>query len=145
MVQQEHDGIQQETFINIRKLAALDIALHGAKLILAEFAFAVAFGAFIGPFNLFVFFRKPGHPLAVAIAGFFFTWIAVNYVPMLLYAISIARRKSAEREVALELERKSYYVRKYTYQSLLLLLPLVVPLLAVFQEVQKRSSLRSRA
>ena len=145
MVQQEHDRIKQETFINVRKLAALDIVLHGAKLILAEFAFAVAFGAIVGGFNLFIFFHNPTHPLPVAMGGFFFAWIAINYVPMLLYATSIARGKNAEREVKFELEHKDYYMRKYTIQSLLLLLPLVVPLLAIFQEVQKRSSLRSRA
>src|SRR5579884_2525950 len=110
MVQQEHERIKQETFINVRKLAALDIVLHGAKLILAEFAVAVAFGAIIGPLNLFIFFRNPAHPLPVALSGFFFTWVAINYVPMLLYAISIARGKSAEREVTFELERKSYYI-----------------------------------
>ena len=45
-------------------------------------------------------------------------------MPLLLYTISIIRRKSAEREVAFELEHKAYYARKYTTQSLLLVLPL---------------------
>jgi hypothetical protein len=64
--------------------------------------------------------------------------IALNYVPLLLYAISIVRRKSAQQEVAFELEHKEIYARKYTLQSLLLLLPLVVPILSLLQERQKR-------
>ncbi len=143
MLHQENDRIKRERFINIRKLAALDIVLHGARFILIEFALGVVFGAIIGVFNLFVFFRNPSHPLFMAIIGFFLSWVAVNYIPLLLYAISIVRGKSAEREVTLELEHKDYYARKYTIQSLLLVLPLVVPLLAISQEVQKRSSLRS--
>jgi hypothetical protein len=144
MLHQENHRIKRETFINIRKLAALDIVFHGSKFILAEFALGVVFCGVAGVFNLFAFFRNPSHPLFIAILGFSLSWVAVNYVPLLIYAISIVRGKSAEREVAFELERKGYYARKYTFQSLMLVLPLVVPLLAIFQEVEKRSSLRSR-
>ena len=66
-------------------------------------------------------------------------WIAINYLPLLLYSISIIRRKSAQSEVAFELEHKDYYARKYTTHSLLLVLPLVVPVLAVVQEIKQRS------
>lgn len=143
MLQQENDRIKRETFINIRKLAALDIVFHGSRFILAEFAVGVVFCGVAGVFNLFTFFRNPSQPLFMAVLGFGLSWVAINYVPLLLYAISIVRGKSAEREVAFELERKSYYARKYTLQSLLLVLPFVVPLLAISQEVQKHSSLRS--
>jgi hypothetical protein len=145
MLHQENHRIKRETFINIRKLAALDIVFHGSKFILAEFAIGVVFCGVAGVFNLFAFFRNPSHPLLMAVLGFGLSWIAVNYVPLLLYAISISRGKSAEREAAFELEHKDYYARKYTFQSLLLVLPLVVPLLALSQEVRKRSSVRSRA
>ena len=142
MRQQENDGIKQELFINIRKLAALDIVFHGSRLILAEFALGVVFCGGLGIFSLFAFFRNPSHPAFMVIIGFFLSWLALNYVPLLLYTISIVRGKSAEREVAFELEHKDVYARRYTLQSLLLVLPLVVPLLALFQEVQKRSRLR---
>ncbi|MDQ2905428.1 MAG: hypothetical protein ABI456_16685 [Ktedonobacteraceae bacterium] len=144
MRQQENDRIKQETFINIRKLAALDIVFHGSRLILAEFALAVVFCGAVGTWSLFAFFHNPSHPIFGAILGFFLLWLAVNYLPLLLYAISIVRGKSAEREVAFELEHKDVFARKYGLQSLLLVLPLVVLLLAIFQEVQKRSRLRSR-
>ncbi len=142
MRQQENDRIKQEMFINIRKLAALDVVFHGSRLILAEFALGVVFCGGGGIFTLFTFFRNPSHPVFVVIIGLYLSWLAVNYVPLLLYTISIVRGKSAEREVAFELEHKDVYARKYGLQSLLLALPLVVPLLALSQEVQKRSRLR---
>jgi hypothetical protein len=72
------------------------------------------------------------------VIGCFFLWIALNYVPLLLYAISIVRRKSAHQEF--ELAHKDTYARKYTLQTArLLLVPLVLPLLAVYQEAHHRS------
>jgi hypothetical protein len=139
MQQRENDSIKQEKFINIRKLAALDIVFHGARLILAEFIVAVVFCGFFGAFTFFAFFRNPDHSLFEVSIGFVLSWIAINYVPLLLYTISIVKRKSAELEVAFELEHKDFYARKYTLQSLLLVLPLVVPILAISQELQKRS------
>jgi len=130
------------TVINIRKLAALDIAFHGPKFILIEFALGVLGCAALGVFSLFFgLFHGPNHSLFAIIMGCFLMWIALNYVPLLIYAISIARHKSAQQEVAYELEHKNKYTGKYTLQSLLLLVPLAVPMLAAHQELQKRSNL----
>jgi hypothetical protein len=141
MKSREHSMVKKETFINIRKLAALDIVFHGSWFILGEFALGVAGCAAGGAFSLSIFFHTASHPLFAAILGFALSWIALNYVPLLLYAIRIVRRKSAELEVAFELEHKNVYALKYTFQSALLLLPLVVPILAIVQEIQKRSRL----
>ena len=139
MQQQDNKEIKKETFINIRKLAALDMVFHGSRLILAEFIAGVALCGIFGAFNLYAFFHNPDHPFIEAIIGFGLSWVALNYVPLLLYTISIMRGNSARREVAFELEHKDYYARKYTRQSLLLMLPLVVPVLAIVQEIQQRS------
>lgn len=139
MQHQENHSIKQETFINIRKLAALDIVFHGARLILAEFIVTVVLGAVFGVLSFFDFFHNPDHPLINVMMGFILSWIAINYVPLLVYTIGIIKNKSAEREVAYELEHKNFYARKYTLQSLLLVLPLVVPVLAISQELQQRS------
>jgi len=133
--------VKKETFINIRKLAALDIVFHGPRLILAEFALGVVGCAAGGAYSLSFYFHTASHPLIAAILGFVLPWMALNYMPLLLYAISIVRRRSAELEVAFELEHKSVYALKYTFQSALLFLPLVVPILAVVQEIEKRSRL----
>lgn len=138
MQQRENDRIKGERFINIRKLVALDIVFHGSRFILAEFIVAVVVPAAIGAFSFFAFFHNPAHPFAQVFLGCVLSWIALNYVPLLLYSISIIRGKSAEREVAFELEHKDYYARKYTPQSLLLVLPLVVPVLAITQEISER-------
>src|SRR5690348_1209474 len=81
----------------------------------------------------------PNHSLFSVIMGCFLLWIALNYVPLLIYAISIVRHKSAHQEVAYELEHRDKYAGKYMHQSTLLLIPLAVPALAVYQELQKRS------
>lgn len=141
MKNQEHSIVKKETFINIRKLAALDIVFHGPWFILGEFALGVVGCAAGGAFSLFIFFHTASHPLIAAIVGIALLWVALSYVPLLLYAVSIVRRKSAELEVAFELEHKGFYARKYTFQSALLFLPLVVPILAIAQEMQKPSRL----
>ena len=137
-MQQGHKQVKEEKLINIRKLAALDIVFHGPRLILAEFIVAVVGGGAFGALGLVAFFRNPAHPFAQVFVGCILSWIAINYVTLLLYSFSIIRHKSAEREVAFELEHKSYYARKYTTQSFLLVLPLVVPMLAIIQEAKQR-------
>ena len=138
MHQQQSNGIEREPFINIRKLAALDIVFHGSRFMLAEVMVGVFVSGALAAVTFFAFFRNPAHPFAQLFLGGVCSWIAINYVPLLLYTISITRRKSAEREVAFELAHKDYYARKYTTQSLLLVLPLVVPVLAVIQEISAR-------
>jgi heme/copper-type cytochrome/quinol oxidase subunit 2 len=128
------------TIINIRKLTALDIAFHGPKFILIEFALGVFGSAALGLFSLYYgLFHGPNHSLFAVIMGCFLLSIALNYVPLLIYAISIARSKNAHQEVAYELEHRDKFAGKYMRQSTLLLIPLAVPALAVYQEMQKRS------
>jgi hypothetical protein len=126
--------------INIRKLAALDIAFHGPTFILIEFALGVLGCAALGLFSLyFGLFHGPNHTLFAVLMGCFLLLIALNYVPLLIYAISIVKHKSAHQEVVYELEHRDKYAGKYLRQSTLLLIPLAIPTLAVYQELQKRS------
>ncbi len=125
--------------INIRKLAALDIVFHGPKLILAEFGFGVVFSAALGAYVAFVGFFMAQGTLWQALLGCYLLCIALNYVPLFIYAIGLARRGNAREAVAFELDHKEHYTRKYTVQSLLLVLPLVVPVLALYQERQNKT------
>ncbi len=128
------------TIINIRKLAALDIAFHGPKFILIEFSLGVFGCAALGLFSMyFGLFHGLNHSLFAVSIDCFLLCIALNYVPLLLYAISIVRHKSAQQEVAYELEHKDKYAGKYLGQSTLLLIPFAVPAIATYQELQKRS------
>ena len=113
------DQRPMNTFINVRKLAALDIVFHGTMFILIEFALAVFL---CGAVSLSIFHSANHSPLMV-IPGSFFLWISLNYIPKLLYAISIVKHKSA-----------------HTLQSIVLLFtPLAMLLLAVYQELHKRT------
>ncbi len=127
--------IRHNTIINVRKLAALDIVFHGPKFILIEFALAVFICASIGLLIL----HGANHSPLMIILGSFFLGVSLNYIPLLLYSINIVKHKSAQQEVAFELEHKDTYAGKYTLQSIvLLLMPLAMLLLAVYQNVSKQ-------
>ena len=120
--------------INVRKLAALDIVFHGPKFILIEFALAVFICGSIGLLIL----HGANHSPLMIILGSFFLGVSLNYIPLLLYSINIVKHKSAQQEVAYELEHKDSYAGKYTLQSIILLVtPLAMLLLAVYQNVGK--------
>ena len=59
--------------------------------------------------------------------------LGINYLPLLLHAISIVRSGDAAAEVSHELGNGRQPARKYQVQSLLLLIPFVVPALALSQ------------
>ncbi len=127
--------MRHNTIINVRKLAALDIVFHGPKFILIEFALAVFICSSIGLLIL----HGANHSPLMIILGSFFLGVSLNYIPLLLYSINIVKHKSAQQEVAYELEHKDSYAGKYTLQSIILLLtPLAMLLLAVYQNVGKR-------
>ncbi|HEX9132764.1 MAG TPA: hypothetical protein VF844_10765 [Ktedonobacteraceae bacterium] len=124
------------TIINVRKLAALDIVFHGTTFILIEFALALFLCSTVG----LLIFQSANHAPCNVILGSFFLGVSLNYIPLLLHAINIVKHKSAQQEVAYELEHKDRYAGKYMLQSILLLLmPLAMLLLAAYQDVQKRS------
>src|SRR5262245_14933708 len=138
----DEDALQQERVnmmksgrvINVRKLAALDIVFHGPTFILIEFGLGVFGCGVLGLFSLYFGLLHGANPsLFAALMGCFLLWIALNYVPLFLYAITIVRRKSAQQEVAFELEHKDRYAGRYTLQSTLLLVPFAMLLLAVYQ------------
>ena len=128
----------RERFINVRKLAALDIALHGAPLILIEFGAAVTIGAALGVWLMSTASAvSQGAALFRLVLGAYFLCIAINYAPLLLYGLDIARRRSARHEAAAELaEKDGRSARRYGAQSLLLIVPLVIPAIALAQELR---------
>ena len=121
--------------INVRRLVALDITLHGPRFIIAEFGIGtpVIFGVGIalvwsGPLFLGVYLLLTG----------------INYLPLLFYAAVIVRKGDANEEVAEEMSQNRHMVRRYSLQQLLLFLPLVVFWLAVWQEFRVPRVLESR-
>jgi hypothetical protein len=118
--------------IEIRRLAAVDIAFLGPRFILAEFSIGV-----FGSLALGVLTLVRTHSLGGTVFGAYLLCIGVNYAPLLVHAIDLVRHGTAHQEIAGELPEKDRMFRKYRRQSLLLLVPLVVPIVAI---VQRRSS-----
>ena len=120
--------------IQPRKLAAIDIAFLGRPLIVTEFAAGVLLGIALGAFILL----RARSPLQVVL-GAYLVALGLNYVPMLLCALAIKDGNAAHAEIAGDLNDKSRAMAKYRRQSLYLLVPLIVPIVAL------RGRLRSSA
>ena len=116
--------------INVRKLVALDITLHGPRFIMIEFGVGTPAILVVGGF-----LAATGQ----LVLGFYLLLTGINYVPLLVYAMSIVRRGSATGEVAEGLSQDRHYVRKYSTQQLLIFVPFAVILLAAAQEATKQT------
>jgi Ca2+/Na+ antiporter len=119
--------------MNPRKLAAIDIVFLGSKFIISEFAagvlLSIAFGAFI---------LMRGHSIWQLALGVYFISLGINYIPLLVYANAITRGQSARTELGDELNDKRRAMVKYRRQSVLLLIPLLVPIFALAREWHKK-------
>jgi len=123
---------QVPILIDFRKLAAMDIAFLGPRVILAEFSIGV-----VGSLALGLLTLLRGHSGGAVALGFYLLLIGINYIPLLLYAIRIVHLGRASDEIADEQASKHGMFRKYRRQSLLLLVPLAVPMLALARELQQ--------
>jgi membrane protein implicated in regulation of membrane protease activity len=112
--------------MNFRKLASIDIIFLGSKLIIAEFAGGVLLCIVLGTFVL-----VRGHSIWQLILGFYLISLGINYVPMLVYAVAITRGRSARLELGDELNDKRRAMAKYRCESILLLVPFLVPIIAL--------------
>ena len=109
---------------NFRKLAAIDTVFLGYKLVFAEYAFGVLFSTALG---IFVLFRA--RSVWQVVLGAYLICLGINYVPMLAYTLSIGNKQNAQAELADELREKRKAMSKYRRLSVLLLVPLLVPIL----------------
>lgn len=124
--------------VEVRKLVAVELTFLGPKIIVAEYAIAVAVGLTVGVLSLRAgLFRT--HALWQTLLGLYLLFVVLTYAVLLAFAIAMARRGDCRLEIADELENKSATFRKYRRQSLWLLVPLAVPLAAMAQNrtVQK--------
>ena len=115
--------------LNPRKLAAIDLAFLGPKVIIIEFTLGILFSAALG---VFVLLRGHRSPAQIAL-GLYLISLGLNYIPMLIYAIGINKAKSARTELGNELDNRRAAMKKYRRQSLWLLMPLIIPVIALTQ------------
>ena len=127
--------------LDVRKLAALDIHFLGPTLILAEFAVGVVGPLVFGALTLRIAQRHSWSWAATLFGSYLFA-LGVNYLPLLLHAVALVRNNTASAVIADELSDKAATMAKYRRQSLYLLLPLVVPMVAMMQERKRRNDAR---
>jgi len=120
--------------ISIRKLAAVDLAFLGSRFVLAEFALGVVGSGALGLFTLF-----RSHSAGTTLFGLYLVSVGINYVPLLLHAISVVRHGTATAEIADEIDDRKQLFGKYRRGSLILLLLFVVPIVALAQWRRSRA------
>jgi hypothetical protein len=113
---------------SIRKLAAIDIVFLGFKVVFAEYLCGVLLCVVLG---FFVLLRT--NSVSQILLGAYLIFLGINYVPMFAYALAIGNRQKAQAEVAEELSNRRVAMSKYRRVSLLLLVPLLVPIVALTQ------------
>jgi hypothetical protein len=117
--------------IDIRRLAAVD--MHGAGgttprrvVIVAEFVLGAVAGTALG-----VVVATAGPALGWRLFGAWIAGACLNYVPLALHAVSLARRGRLDAELAdADLERE---LRHYTKAQIWIAVPLLFVGLAVLQ------------
>ncbi len=120
--------------INIRKLAAVDMVWLGPRVIIAEYALGVVLPLSLGLFSIrlgFPGYVKSGWETAV---GFWLVSIGLNYIPLFIYAVLIARGGTVKEEGQAELA----HARRYGTQQVIILIPFFVVILALVQEYHRR-------
>lgn len=120
--------------IEIRKLAAVDMAWLGPKVILAEYAFGVVLPLALGAFTLRTTLSSPDWLNWQTALGMWLVSIGANYAPLFLYALSIARAGTTKAEG--EPERR--HARRYGVQQVIILIPFLVVVIAIVQEGRRR-------
>lgn len=121
-----------ERLIVVRKLVALDITLHGDRFILAEFGIGTPVIIAVG---LWLMASEASY-----IFGLYLLLTGLNYVPLLAFAVTIARAGTAGKEVEYGLEHDRHYVRRYSTQQLLVFVPLAVLALAIIQGLMHKQN-----
>ena len=122
--------------IEIRKLAAVDMAWLGPRVVVAEYALGVILPLGLGGFTLRSTLSSSNPLTWQTVLGAWLVTIAANYVPLFLYAVSIAKAGSVEAEGRPEIPHAS----RYGVQQGIILVPFLVVVIAVVQERRRQRS-----
>ena len=114
--------------IHIRRLAAVDLVFLGPWVIIPEFALGV-----VGPLALGILTLRRTQSVPWALFGAYLVTLGINYVPLLFSAIHLVRDHTAHDEIADEIGDRQRLFRKYRRQSVWLLVPLLIPIVALAQ------------
>jgi hypothetical protein len=120
--------------INIRKLAAVDMAGLGTRFILAEYAIGIILPLILGLVSFRAGLLGPVKINWESALGFWLMGIATNYIPLFIYAVLIARGGTVKKEGQPELARAT----RYGVQQVIILVPFLVVIVALVQEARSR-------
>lgn len=120
--------------IEVRKLAAVDMAWLGQRFILAEYALGVILPLTLGAFTLRSNLASASRSTWQTLLGLWLVGIAVNYVPLFLYAVFIARSGAVKTEGEPEIR----HARRYGVQQTIILVPFLVVVISVIQEARRQ-------
>ena len=110
------------------------MAWLGPRVIVAEYACGIILPLALGVLKLHSTFSSPNWLNWQTILGMWLVSIAANYVPLFLYALSIARAGTVKAEGEPELP----HARRYGVQQVIILIPFLVAAIAVVQERRRR-------
>jgi hypothetical protein len=96
----------------------------------AEFALGIALPLVLGLFSIRAGLFAGAPSWWETALGLWLVGIAANYVPLLIYAVAIARGRTVKQEGQSELAQ----VKRYGIQQMIILIPFLVVVLALVQE-----------
>jgi hypothetical protein len=105
----------------------------GTRVIVAEYALGVALPLALGIVSLRAGLTAPTPSVWQVGLGIWLVTIALNYIPLLLHAVSLARSGMVKEEGEPELT----HARRYGIQQVIILVPLLVVILALVQEPRR--------
>src|SRR5262249_1023376 len=126
--------------IQIRKLAAVDMAWLGARLIVVEYLAGVVLPLALGVFTLRSTWLSSHRFTWQTLLGIWLVTIAANYIPLFIYAVSLMRSGTVDSEGKPEIKN----ARRYGCQQVMILVPFLVVAVAIIQEL-RTSSLNKKA
>ena len=111
------------------------MAFHGKRFIVGEFAVGVAGSLLLGVLSVAAGIRSG--TVWELVLGAALLWIGLNYAPLLVHAIDLARSGTAKQEAAREIEHPEL-MRGYTVRQLWILVPLAVVIMDLVQRRGRR-------
>jgi hypothetical protein len=122
--------------INIRKLAAVDMVWLGTRVIIAEYALGVILPLILGLISIRSGFFSPALSVWEAALGIWLVTIAANYIPLFIYAVLVKKNGTMEEEGQPELA----HAKRYGIQQVVILIPFLVVILTLTQELRRQKS-----
>lgn len=120
--------------IDPHKLAAIHIATLGPTFAIGNFASTA-----LVCLSLATLILWHADSCQLLTFGFYFVFLCINYVVMLFFALQINSRASARAEIRAELNKERGAMAEYRRQTIYLLIPILVPVVAVQRRFRSRA------